>query len=107
MQKFFFITTQEIIKTLQSDMRFIYARITYSNIDSERVIVMCLTPHSHLRFTLADEGYVVLPGHHDPTPIGESISRHLSHIDAQPHHSMREVSLRLYEKHGPAFHPDT
>jgi len=53
------------------------------------------------------EGVTVLPGMHDPTPIGATLAALLVHIKALPTETMREVSLRLAEVHGPAFHPDT
>jgi hypothetical protein len=71
-----------------------------------RVLVRVYPRHDHTRFALAEEpGVVVLPAAHDPEPIGD-LHRHLGHIDAKPHHTMRHVALKLHEKHGPAFHPD-
>lgn len=65
--------------------------------------------HAHVRFELeaAVQGIHVLPGHHDPTPVGDAITSLLPHVSAKPAETMREIAQRLYRKHGPHFHPDT
>jgi hypothetical protein len=76
-------------------------------IDDGRLIVVAYPRHHSTRFSLADEeGVIVMPGPHDPNPIGD-LHEHLLHIDARPHHTPREVHLRLHEQHGAAWHPDT
>ena len=77
-----------------------------SSLGDGRILARAYPRHDHTRFALADEeGVVVLPTGHDPEPIGD-LHRHLAHIDAQPHHTGRDVGLALHLKHGPAFHPD-
>lgn len=79
-----------------------------SGVDSNRSICVIYPRHHHARFALADEpGVTVMPGMHDPTPIGATVAAALAHVNAKPTETMREVALRLHEKHGSAFHPDT
>jgi hypothetical protein len=82
-------------------------RVTSAGWDSTgRVIVAVYPRHAHTRFALADEpGVVVLPGFHDPAPIG-ALAMHLAHVEAKPEETMRAVALRLHVAHGPDFHPD-
>ena len=78
-----------------------------SALDDGRVIVVAYPRHHFTRFALADEdGVTVLPGPHDPGPIGD-VHKHLTHIEAKPHHTSREVHLKLHDKHGHQWHPDT
>ena len=53
------------------------------------------------------EGSSVFPGMNDPSPIGKYVAKLVSHVKAQPVHTMREVGLLLHAEHGAAFHPDT
>jgi hypothetical protein len=77
-----------------------------SPIDDGRILVAAYPRHHSTRFALAEEeGIVVMPGSHDPEPIGD-IHKHLDHIGAQPYHTARHVHLRLAERHGDVFHPD-
>lgn len=70
--------------------------------------IAMMEPRNHnARFALDEfDGVHILPSHHNPDPIGDH-HKHLTHVDAQPHESMRTVALRLHEAHGPCFHPDT
>jgi hypothetical protein len=75
-------------------------------IDDGRLIIAAYPRHHATRFALAEEeGIIVIPGAHDPEPIGD-LHKHLGHIGAQPHHTSRHVHLRLAERHGDVFHPD-
>jgi hypothetical protein len=77
-----------------------------SAMDDGRLACVAYPRHFHTRFALADEaGVVVVPAPHDPEPIGD-LHEHLTHIEAQPGHTSRQVHLRLHGKHGAAFHPD-
>ena len=62
--------------------------------------------HSLRREMGAEVGVSILPGMHDPAPIGD-VHQHFTHAGAQPHHTAREVALRLHDLHGDQFHPDT
>lgn len=75
--------------------------------ESAGVMLAAIEPrHANLRFELAlEEGVTVLPGPHDPAPIGD-LHKQLAHVDAKPHETMRAVALRLHVAHGPIFHPD-
>jgi len=78
-----------------------------SSIDAERVIVVAYPRHHATRFMIADEdGITVLPSRHDTEPIGD-LHQHLSHVDAKPHHTSREIHHRLHAAHGPEWSPDT
>lgn len=64
--------------------------------------------HASARFLAANhQGVTVLPGMHDPEPIGPAIAALLPHVKAEHGETMRAVALRLHRKHGPMFHPDT
>ena len=81
--------------------------IIASELDDGRCIVVATARHHHTRFVLAEEtGVVVLPGHHDPEPIGE-LHKHLAHIDAKPSEPMRKIAVRLAARHGPHLHPES
>jgi hypothetical protein len=65
------------------------------------------TQHPHLRFELAQFPQItVLPGMHDPLPIGQTIATALAVVNALPTETMRVVAMRLYALLGPIFHPD-
>ena len=80
----------------------------FGTLQDGRSVAIVYPRHHEARFLLAQEpGVTVLPGAHDPGPIGETVARALAHVNAKPTETMREVGLRLHEVHGPAFHPDT
>lgn len=80
---------------------------TAAPLDDGSYIVIVYPHGSNARFSLdAEDGIDVLPGHHDPAPIGVA-HVHLAHVKAKPTHTMREAAMLLHAVHGPAFHPDT
>jgi hypothetical protein len=107
-QKFIAVITADAFAKLREDSRLIGAYVEASGIpNSTNVMVAFQSQHANLRFDLATvEGITVLPGVHDPTPIGD-LHQHLGHVNAQPQETMRTVALRLHTTHGPVFHPDT
>ena len=78
----------------------------FSELPDGRVIVSSYHQHAHTALSMGqEESVTVLPSPHDPAPIGD-LHEHLTHIEARPEHTPRQVYLRLHEKHGPQFHPD-
>lgn len=84
------------------------SRAHASLIGDGRMMVI-VEPHNYnARFALADDaGITVLRSHNDSSPIGTTGAAHLTHVNAKPNETMRDIALRLHEKYGPAFHPDT
>ena len=110
-QKFILLATESAYQSLVEDPRLIGADVLVCSLIDDRSqhtrIIAVTSQHYHLRFDLEKEdGLTVLPGMHDPEPIGD-LHKCLSHVNAEPHHTMRQIALRLHEAHGPAFHPDT
>lgn len=106
MMKLMLITTRDVIhEVLQAGSHIDGAHGAL--IGGETFIFVVRPRHFGARFELAKDARVmVLPGVHDPTPIGATIAGALSHVNAKPTETMREVALRLHAVHGPAYHPD-
>lgn len=105
-QKFMLLVTPEQKTLLEGDNRLQGARVTLSPIpESTNELAVVYSQHANLRFELADEGFVLFPGPHDPEPIGD-LHKHLAHVKAKPEHTGRELGLLLYAEHGAIFHPD-
>lgn len=108
MQKILVLVSADAIEKLS--MHYLTAGTVthWSMIDEKHSIAAIFPRHLHARFALAEEdGITVLPGHHDPAPIGPAIAAALTHVKAKPTETMRAIALRLHAAHGPAFHPDT
>jgi hypothetical protein len=105
-QKICILTDAETILTLADDPLLVGTIIVSSTLDGKTFVAMIYPKHAHTRFAIGSDKIIVLPGCHDPAPIGE-VHKHLAHIKAEPHHTMRDVALRLHDAHGSAFHPDT
>jgi hypothetical protein len=110
MQKFYVALTKAGQAALRADSRTLHCRIVVCSRPQEtgEIMAVIYPRHASLRFEIANiPGVTVLPGHHDPGPIGADAAALMTVVKALPTETMRTVATRLHSVYGPDFHPDT